>query len=243
MSQTLRLYRLLGDIDDSYIMDVADTPKKKRKPLFLKAAALAACAALLICVGHGVYYRHFVSGAMSFETVYYPSEPSGMGSSFMMTLLGTTLEELYEEADIVVIARVVEDDLPEYASEWTAHCLSKIHILSAYKGNVAVSEELTIRESGMRKSGASEEMAPDGVPLLHKDMCVLLFLRAGTEQSDGVVAHTICGEYQGKFFFDTNGMLHESAELGTDSVTVIEDMETMSYEAVTEKLSALCDAQ
>ncbi len=242
MSQTERLYQLLGDIDDRYIVDAADAPKKNRKTIVLKAAAIAACVALLVCGGYGVYQWSDIAGAMSFSSVYYPSGPSGMTYSAMMTLLGTTLEELYEEADIVVIARVTEDDLPEYGSDWTSSCLSMIRVLSAYKGHAAAGDELTIREIGFRK-GADEEYSLDGVPLLHEDMCVLLFLRAGTEQSDGVAVHTICGEYQGKFFFDTNGMLHESAELGSDSVAVIEGMESMSYEVVTEKLCALRDAR
>lgn len=241
MSQSERLYQLLGDIDDSYIVEAGEVPKKQKTAL-LKAAAIAACIVLLVCVGHGAYYWRYVSGAMSFETVYYPSGPSGSTMSSMMTLLGTTLEELYEEADIVVMAKVVDHNVGEYGSYGINTCLSKVHILSAYKGTATVGKELTIREIGSRKS-ADEEYSLDGVPLLRKDMCVLLFLRAGTEQSDGAIAHTICGEYQGKFFFDKSGMLHESAELGSDSVTVLKDMETMSYEVVNEKLSALRDAE
>lgn len=243
MSQSERLFQLFGDIEEAYIADAADIPKKNRKPMYLKVVALAACVALFVCGGYSARRWFYVSGAMSFESVYYPTQSSGLGASFMMTLIGTTLEELYEEADIVLIAKVVEDDLPEYNNGQTSKCLAKVHVLSEYKGTVTVGEELTVRESGSRKNATGTELAPDGVPLLAEDMCVLLFLREGTELSDGVVAHSICGEYQGKFFFDTKGMLHESAELGSDAVTVIEDMDTMSYETVTAKLSALRDAR
>ena len=237
MKQAQRLYRLLGDVEDRYILETAQFPKKQAKTMIFKGLAVAACIAVLVGGGYGGYQRWAHVGGLSFSSVYMPSSSANATFSGTMTLLGTTLEELYDEADIVIIGTVTEHDRREYGSYGVNTCRAKIRVLSAYKGNAAAGDKLTVREIGKREENG-EEYSLDGVPLLHEDMCVLLFLRAGTQSEDGAVVHSICGEYQGKFIFDTNGVLHESAEFGADSVTVIEDTETMDYKTVIKKLNA-----
>ena len=180
---------------------------------------------------------------MAFEDIYYPTESSIVGMSGTLTLLGNSLEDLYEEADIVVLATVIKDDVAQYENNYISYCLSKVHVTSVYKGDIAINDKIVIREIGGKIEKTTKEYSLDGVPLLHNDMRVLLFLRNEAELPNGMKGHTICGEYQGKFIFDTKGMLHESAELGQDSFTVINDMDKMTYATVTANLQTMCNEE
>ena len=53
---SFELLKLLGNAQDSYIMDSRKRPRKAAKPPVLRIAALAACAALVIAAGGTVLY-------------------------------------------------------------------------------------------------------------------------------------------------------------------------------------------
>lgn len=212
------------------------------KKMYLKTVSVLLLCLLLITGCSAPPSSDAVDG-MSFQEVYFPSGPSKASATVSLTLIGDSLDDLYKEADIAVIADVVEDDVGEYETHDVNECVAKIRVISAYKGDVAAGDELNIREIGTRRHEINGEYSADGVPLLHKDMRVLLFLSSEFDMPNGMKGHSIFGEYQGKLIFDTEGRLHESAELGSDSVTMMGDMNEMTYAAVTDKMQALHAAQ
>lgn len=153
--------------------------------------------------------------------LYFPSEQHISTVMDASVINYKNTYDMYMDSVHLVIGRVTESDKSANISEQVPIAISKVKIEKVLKGGYAVGDEINIHETGERNE--SDELSIDGVPLLKKDMKVLLFLNKGTDYYIGKTSHGICGVNFGKFFYDENGLIHSSLDFAGQAVTKLED--------------------
>lgn len=159
-----------------------------------------------------------------FTQVVFPSTNDTEGMSAMLVYVGESLAEMYqsEETGYVVIADVVLDTGIIDHEKTPDQVVSVLRLREVLKGDMQPGDLIRVPETGIRRLDGSD-VAIDGVPLLRKNMRVLLFLKPPYTMKNGETGYSIRGVYQGKFFFDTEGMLHAGASLSDEAHQQLED--------------------
>lgn len=156
--------------------------------------------------------------------IYFPCANETEVKTAMLTYVGESLAEMYqsEETGYVVIADVVLDTGIIDHEKTPDQVVSVLRLREVLKGDMQPGDLIRVPETGIRRLDGSD-IAIDGVPLLRKNMRVLLFLKPPYTMKNGETGYSIRGVYQGKFFFDTEGMLHAGASLSDEAHQQLED--------------------
>lgn len=159
-----------------------------------------------------------------FTQVLFPSANNTSGMSAMLAYVGESMTEMYqsEETSNVVIADVVQDTgiIPHEIGP--KEVVSVLKVREVLKGDIQPGSLIWVTETGIRRVDGTD-VAIDGVPLLRNRMRVVLFLMPPYTMNNGETGYGIRGVYQGKFFFDTEGMLHAGASLSDKAHQQLKD--------------------
>ncbi len=130
-----------------------------------------------------------------------------------------TLKELcnFKWVGYILLCDVVSD-IDEYAQyENRDAAYSDLKVVRVIKGDCEVGDMFTVKESGTRRSDGYD-IAPDGVPLIRKNMRLLLFLMpsdAGTPPEFTKEGYTFSGlgaaPYLSKVSIDENNMAYPAS--------------------------------
>ncbi len=122
------------------------------------------------------------------------------------------LQELFDQADAVVLGTVVKDDV-QYKSEGSGleHALSDLRAEKVWKGDINEDDAITVHEIGWRyEDGRTVSLG--GEPVLQNGMKVVLFLGP---PRDG--ERWIKNSFQGKFIVDGQGIVHSYEYFSDDN--------------------------
>ena len=155
------------------------------------------------------------------NSIYFPSKSDVAGTMEASMKGYKDTKELYNDSDHVIIGIVTESDKSANKSENVPTAMAKVKVEKVLKGTYAAGDEVNVHETGERTDKG--DIAIDGVPLLKKDMKVLLFLNEGTDYYIGELSFGIRGVNLGKFFYDAEGMIHSSLDFTDDVVIKLED--------------------
>lgn len=218
LHQAMRLYQLIGDIDDCYITAVVDAPKLKGKISWFKVVAVAACIALVVCGSYGLFQwvnnPKLVYG--SANTVYiHKDESTQVGHG-----MGYSISEMAARADVIVEAEVIQNDYTDKSRypEKNFVFYAQLSVRDVLKGNVKQGDVLYVEDAAegyfsMESPNVLHSISCDG-PLLEKGNRVVVFLiqyESGrneiTKDNKEIRYYTALGE-EGRFFFDSDGKYH-----------------------------------
>ncbi len=151
------------------------------------------------------------------------------------------LEELYSEADFIVYANVLEN--PENIDKGLGFTETKIKIKEVLKGEIPAKEIVVVENGQINPDGT--EYSVEGIPLLKKNMKVILFLFKNyqyyEDSQNKEFAYHVLAPLPGKFIFDKDMKLHYFSELLTDSsnlpVSELEKYSGFTYEEFKKELS------
>ena len=161
------------------------------------------------------------------NTVYFPQKnPNSGGMMANISSLSTSVREMYEKANTVIVATVVKDD-EQWRSEPSGleNALSDVVVEEVWKGDCSVGDTLTVHETGWRYD--DHDISIGGEPILRKDMHVILFL---TQDYDGI--RGLCDAYPGKMFLNEQELAYPFSYYVEDDGT-----EFASFSDMTEPIS------
>ena len=139
---------------------------------------------------------------LNLQNAYLPQINESGGSSASWKLGYDNIQELYHGADDIIIADVIGEGVI------VDHLSIKIDVkvVSSHKNRYKEGDLVSIHQTG-EITNDGREWTIDGVPLLRKNMKVILFVRQIKDETG-----TILNEYQGKFLLDTNGVISYSGD-------------------------------
>lgn len=164
--------------------------------------------------------------------IYFPQKnDSNVAAESEFAYAAENFEQLYEYADTVVIGNIIDEGeiSPEYYYKTVS---ATLEITECIKGDVAKGEQITVAEFGVRNEDGTD-YSIGGVPLLRTGMKVLLFLSQPMELYENSTEYIQApfNAYQGKFFYDNNGVIHPSTDFATSNVLELSDFEGSMKEA------------
>lgn len=142
------------------------------------------------------------------NTEYPISDVSNFAMSAELSKNYENFRQLYDDTKYIVAAKVIKSD-KTYKSETSPieYTASEIQITESFKGDLQIGATIEVQETGKHLSG--RDVAIEGVPLLNKDMNVILFLDCLEENN----TYWINGVYIGKYIFDDNNRIHHFSEM------------------------------
>ncbi|MBR4950179.1 MAG: hypothetical protein IKZ25_05320 [Clostridia bacterium] len=179
---------------------------------------------------------------LSQEEIFYPEKTNS--NTAMLTEWKrdfSNIKELYSNSDFVVYADVIGN--PQNIDKGHGFTETKIKIKEVLKGEIS-QKEISVIEDGLVNADGTD-YSIEGIPLLKKNMRVILFLFKnyefyGENQTKKFAYHVIA-PLPGKFIFDKDMKLHYFSELLTDSSNLpVSDLEKYSgftYEEFKKELS------
>lgn len=209
----------IGEIDDAYIREAAQTPAKKRAA-WLQWVAVAACVALVVTASVGAYSlyapREIVYPQVDKNVVYLDGCLAAKPEK-------QSFAELAAGADLIVVADVREA-LHTPMESGAAICYARVDIREVLKGAVRVGETIGVHDNAvgytyyMDENGEIRETDEVvgaesfcGGPLMAKGNRVLLFLKRNDDNAWSKNApYEIVPAESGKFYFDSDGKYHNS---------------------------------
>ncbi|MCL2546073.1 MAG: hypothetical protein FWE06_02605 [Oscillospiraceae bacterium] len=186
-------------------------------------------------------------GTINFEHVILP-EPSTYPAVMLISVawLGDTWEQYFDASEVVIIAHVNNVDRYGYyemEGYEDGHYISlpesfpRLTVIDVFKGDLLPGDNILLRQIGYTTEDSHDFGSVQGVPLLREDMVVLLFLNEFSIDTPERLAHislenmpvfSVVGAYQGAFFFDSSGYMHQSSLFGPEPSTS-KDIEELHY--------------
>lgn len=227
------LLRLLGEVDDKHIELSLEEVRKSERRAIVKWISVAACIALVIGVGAGVYFSRpspppVVSAPLTASTapapadtvkLRYPDENEKClfkdDHSWHQTRY-YDYAELANEADMVVVVDVVSTD--RFKGNLYNIPYANVAVCEVIKGDTCLSgETLRVRDNGTslynKDLDSWVSKTKCGGPLMEQGNKLLLFLRTDGRiaTSDGEPLYEFANNMISKFFYDRDGKYHSSA--------------------------------
>lgn len=212
------------------------------KRIFLIVISLFMCAAIIGCsntseevkdTGIADENQPIAQGSdenkdEAVNKVYFPTDSityNNIHATISSEYTPDNFEDLYELAHSVVIGTVTKSD-ESITKEDSGLVISLADVLvsEVYKGPVNVGDTVSIEETGERTD--TVDVSIGGVPLLRKDMKVLLFL---TEPSNVIQGdkdgYGIIGCYYGKMILNEQDTVHPASYFSSNA-EIISDFST-----------------
>ena len=125
-------------------------------------------------------------------------------AEFNSEVFSKNIPELFEKSTDVILGTVIKDD-ELYVSETSdlEVAYSDISIKTVWKGNLKVSDCITVSETG-RRYDDGHSYSIGGEPILKLGNYVILFLFSNNQNE----RYGISGCFQGKFFIDNENIVH-----------------------------------
>ncbi len=191
------------------------------KRLLLNLCTIALCVAFCSCTS----VKDSTDGEIYFPT---KSEKESVMSAEM--IIPKNMSELYDTAHSIVVCDIIKDD-ESIQNGSVDLAISTARIVEVIKGDHQKNTDILIQETGERLQDG--DISIDGVPLLRKNMKVLLFLnKPTTENYNGKTTYGIVGCYYGKFFYDNNKTVHSAVDFAVDNATELSDFKQPQKEQI-----------
>lgn len=173
----------------------------------------------------------------STDNINFPKKGKGKISgfaSFNSNVFSSTISELAEKSDVVILGDVVGDRVNE---DITDDCVADISVRNVWKGNIKENDIIFVHETGAKFEDGTDATI-GGEPMLRKDMRVILFLFTGENEEN----FGISGCFQGKFFLNNDGNVY-SYEYFSDeyNIKLTDVHDCVSYEDFKAILDSLSD--
>lgn len=172
------------------------------------------------------------------NNIYYPN-PSvkNLTMDAEFSHMHENLQDLYNDSSLIIIGDVIDEGEidPQY---FYSAVSADVRINKIIKGDKNTGDIITIAEAGERDIEPGKDWSVAGVPLLKKNMRVLLFLKESYPIGENKTAYLVNTGYLGKYFYDNSGNIHSSAEFTDEAFTVSDFKNAMTEKQALEKLDA-----
>lgn len=199
--EAIKLYNSITNIDLDYIEE-ADKFQKTvtiKFPTWLKFGAISACICLIASM---ILFSN--------DKIYYPEKPDkNTAISCEWKRSFDNLQEFYENSDLIVYADVIEN--PINIEKGHGFVKTKIKINEVLKGNISAKEIFVYEDGQINNDGT--DYSVEGIPLLRKNMKVVLFLFKNYELESNSPVYHVLTPLPGKFLLDKDRRIHHSSEL------------------------------
>lgn len=192
------LYKGFNEVENDILERSETVFKNKKKPIWLKWGAMAACLCLVIVGAFmapnliGEQYPQQLINKINAEETY----PQAPGS---LEVIYKSMGELVADADMIVRISVntqKTEVLDGYRQVHTAVTINDI-----YKGNLKIGDSVNVVEEA-----GQEGKVLGGIPVLNADYEYILFL---TEYNGNYYP---CGAYQGRFILREGYLFQQATE-------------------------------
>lgn len=196
----------------------------KTKRIAIPACMIAIClciAFLCIIFTQQKLFDKETNVSISSAEILLPEKNTQAGLEASLSKSYNNIQDLKNDSYAIVLGDVLLSDKSIRYNDHVDLAISDVKIIECYSGNMNPGDIISIEETGVRDDQG--DISIDGVPLLKKNMRVLLFL---TEPSNIVqgdqMGYGIVGVYQGKFFVDQNDQIYSSSLYSDHAVSLIQ---------------------
>ena len=196
----------------------------KTKRIAIPACMIAIClciAFLCIIFTQQKLFDKETNVSISSAEILLPEKNTQAGLEASLSKSYNNIQDLKNDSYAIVLGDVLLSDKSVRYNDHVDLAISDVKIIECYSGNMNPGDIISIEETGVRDDQG--DISIDGVPLLKKNMRVLLFLTEPNNVVQGdQMGYGIVGVYQGKFFVDQNDQIYSSSLYSDHAVSLIQ---------------------